>query len=396
MNIKFVGIYLFAFLLPLPIPMKYTGMGLIVMICNLLVLTQRNDITKLKTVIKNYLVILFFLYFLTDFLHAVVSFDFTETYYREVKLMFAIFPLIALLNSRVLFQQYENILRFFFFGVVGYISISWIYIIYYYTIKHPSYVFDFTDHYVVYVLAQEFPWAMHHTYIGLYILCITTIIFYATIISNKIKPIIGWGLSILLLVNTFYIGGKSTTMLLILFMIGILFKSRLKKKITKHYKYYVLGFVLAVVAGIMAIYEWLTISVSQSLTLRGKIYDRCIEVIAEALPTGIGKSGLNKIPLDIQQPEGKNLIPHNVHFNELIMNGVVGELILLSMLTYLLIVAYKHSTVFFIFVLSIVITGFMEDLLTRQRGILFFVFFSVIFYIKFVSYNNQKNTALNK
>lgn len=396
MKVKYLGIYLFAFFMPLPLPMKYNGMALIAMLINLLLLLNNEKIKNFRTTIHNPLVIIFLLFFLTDFLRALITFDFNQTNYREVKLIFILFPIFAVVHKTMFEKQFKHIIKFFCFGVITYIVSAWSFVFYYYNIQYPAYIFDFTDHFVVYVLANEFPLALHHTYIGLYIMITALIIFSETILRKKIQPVKGLGLSVFLLFNSFFIGGKGTSALLIVFMMAIFVKQIVNKTTFKFFKLYAIGFFLTVVFGIYAIYEWLSISIGQSLGFRKTIYRRSLESISEALPFGIGKSGLNNIPLDVANPSGKNLITHNIYFNELIMNGILGEIILLSMLFYLCYVAYRNGLIFLLFMLSIMLIGLTEDVLSRQRGILFFVFFASILYAKYVNNTNTRHQAQNE
>ena len=90
-----------------------------------------------------------------------------------------------------------------------------------------------------------------------------------------------------------------------------------------------------------------------------------------------------------------NLVTHNIYFNELIMNGYIGLVTLLLMLGYLIYCGYKTNVLFFLLILSIIVIGGTEDLLYRQRGVIFFVFTSVLFYIKYAMPINKSNFDAN-
>lgn len=392
-RVKYLGVYLFPFVLPLPLPMKYSAMALIIMLANLLfLLIRKRDLIKIKYIF-NPLVIIFLLFFLTDFFRGILTLDFSQLLFQEVKIIFIIFPIIAMLHAKLFANLYNEILKAFFLGVITYIIIAWGFVIYYYTIANPTYIFDFTDHYVIYVLANEFPLAIHHTYIGLYILFITLVVFVNTIINKSIKLFYGLSTSLFLLLNSFYLGGKSTTVLLILFMLGVLIFSLFNEKKIKGIKYYVISLFLIVIVGVSSIYEWLSISIEQSYLQRKVIFTRSIQIINESFPFGIGKNRLKEIPLNSSDSLGINLIPHNIYLNELIINGIVGEIILLTLLSYLCYAGYKSKIIFLLFSISIILIGFTEDLFSRQRGILFFVFFATVLYNKY--YQPQKTLYKN-
>ncbi|MEW4922384.1 hypothetical protein [Algibacter sp. 2305UL17-15] len=392
---KYLGLFLFPFVLPLPLPMKYSAMALIIFIINLVLLVKKENLSNLKLVIKTPLVIILLLFFLSDYISAIVRFDFNPKVFREVKLAFILLPALILLQKEIIVKEFVNIIKAFFYGVLFYIVFAWANVWYFYTITHPTYIFDPTDHFIVYVLARETPNSIHHTYIGLYILLITIIVFAYTVLYKKISLFLGLFLTLFFLVNSFYIGGKSTTMLLVVFLTFILLKPVAKGFQIKGLKYYILGLILAVVVGVNGIYEWLTVSIKQSLGLRINIYKRCIDVTMETFPFGIGKEKLNYIPLNIHSNDGEHLITHNIYFNELIINGFIGLLILLSMLFYVCYIGYKSHITFWLFALSIVAIGLSEDLFVRQAGVLFFVFFTCIFYVKFYKIPNPNLFCCN-
>lgn len=397
MKIKHLGIYLFPIILPLPLPMKYSAMALIILLINLVFLIKKSDLYNVKPIISNPLLLLFFLFFLTDLIGALVNLNMEQVLFREVKLAFLILPISLLFHQNLIIKIYDNLIKAFLYGVIGYIIIAWSYVYYYYTILNPTYIFDFTDHFVVYVLAKEFPYSIHHTYIGIYILLITIIVFSNTILYKKINFLKGLFLTFFLLINSFYIGGKSTTSLLVIFITIILVKSYFKGRNIIGYKYYIIGFIITVILGVYSIYEWLSISVKQSFGFRVEIYNRCFYIIKDIFPFGIGKSRLEKVLLDQTDLLRGYIITHNIYFNELIINGLIGLLVLIIMLSYLCYIGYRTQIYFYLFTLSIIIIGLFEDILTRQRGVLFFVFFASIFCIKYFSTRaNKKSKIINE
>lgn len=380
---KYIGILLFPLVLPLPLPMKYSAIALNLLVINLLIISANSSLKGIKTLIKDPVIILFTLYFLTDALNTLLTLDFDKPLIREVKLAYVVLPILILINRETIIKLFELLFKVFVIGVLAYILIAWLYVAYYYIIEHPTYIFDFSDHFVVYVLANEFPYAIHHTYIGIYILVATIYIFSKTIKMNRKKRLIGFAICIFFLFNSFYIGGKSTTLLTGIFIAVLIIKSFLSEIKIKGLHYYVTAFIFISIVGLYGIFEWLSISVKQSFGKRMEIYQRCLDVIGDIFPFGIGKHNLKELPLNPLEPMGKNLIPHNIYFNELIINGLLGLLLLLLMLFYLLYKGYKQNIVFFLFIISIIVIGFTEDLVTRQRGVFFFVFFSAIFYARY-------------
>ena len=392
--VRYIGLYLFPFSLGLPLPMIYSAIAFNIFILYLLFTVSKNEIKKFKDLFSNPLTLIFFAFFFTDLVHTLLTQNFENKIIRDVKLPFLIAPLLMLMRRDLLVSNFKSILASFSLGTVIYIVVNWCYVIYFYTIKNPNYIFEFNDHYVVYVLAKEFPNSMHHTYIGLYILFTATYIFASTIIFKNIKLFPGLLMCTFLLINSFYIGGKGTSVLIGVFMFVILVKSYFNNK-PKGFVYYIIGLVGVCTIGIYGIKEWLSISIQNSIGFRYDIYKRCFEVSEEALPFGIGKKGLNSTLFNIDDMSLGNLVTHNIYFNELIMNGYIGLVTLLLMLGYLIYCGYKTNVLFFLLILSIIVIGGTEDLLYRQRGVIFFVFTSVLFYIKYAMPINKSNFDAN-
>lgn len=395
--IRNLGLYLFPLTLALPLPMIYSAIAFNLLIAYLVLTVKKTEITTLKKAIFHPLTLLFIILFFNDFLNALLTQNFDNQLFREVRIPFLIAPIIMFTRAELFKKHFKSVLIVFSLGVFIYIIVAWGYVFYFYSFKYPNYVFDFSDHYVVYVLSNEFPYSIHHTYIGLYILIATVYFFYNTLVTKKINLYTGIVLSLFFLFNSFYIGGKGTSFLIIAFMFIIIIKSLIKNRI-RGLIYYMGVFGLVCLIGLYGIKEWLSISIENSAGFRYDVYVRCIEVIRGIFPFGIGKGGLNNTLLESTNLSSGILITHNIYFNELIINGFLGLLVLLSLLAYLFYKGYKNSTIFTLFVISIMLIGATEDILSRQRGVLFFTYLALLFFINVESdnENRQHNAIIEK
>ena len=393
-SIRNLGLFLFPLTLALPLPMIYSAIAFNLFIAYLVLTVRKTEIATLKKAIFHPIALLFIILFLSDSLNVILIQDFNNQLFRDVRVPFLIAPIIMLMRADLLKKHYKSALIIFSLSVFIYIITAWGYVFYFYSFKYPNYIFDFTDHYVVYVLSNEFPYSIHHTYIGMYILIVTVYFFYNTLITKKIKLFTGIIVSLFFLFNSFYIGGKGTSFLIIAFMLIIISKSLIKNQI-KGFIFYLGVFSLVCLIGLYGIKEWLSISIESSVGFRYDVYIRCIEVIKEIFPFGIGKDGLNNILLDSANLSSGALITHNIYFNESIINGLLGLLTLLSLLSYLFYKGYRNSTIFTLFVISIILIGATEDLLSRQRGVLFFTYLALLFFINVKGDNeNRKHNAI--
>ena len=143
---KYIGILLFPLVLPLPLPMKYSATALNLLVINLLIISANSSLKGIKTLIKDPVIILFTLYFLTDALNTLLTLDFDKPLIREVKLAYVVLPILILINRETIIKLFELLFKVFVIGVLAYILIAWSYVAYYYIIEHPTYIFDFSDH----------------------------------------------------------------------------------------------------------------------------------------------------------------------------------------------------------------------------------------------------------
>lgn len=377
--LRYTGILLFAFVLPLPIPLRVIAFFFILMLLNILFLKRT---LKIRTIVKDRFFLFFFLFFLIDILRFLVFENFTIVAFKEVKLPFALIPFLFMWKKDQLILIKKEIFISFTLGVLTYIIYAWSYAAYFYTIKYPHYEFSFFDGYVVYLLDYHLPGSVHEAYIGIYMAFVGLVIYSQTIVYRAIS--FRWGIMGVLFFsfNIFYIGSKSVLFLFLALLIGVSIYTYRKDLRNKMF-YKVIG-VLAIIisSGCVFMMSWLPVSIKSSIEKRIVIYD-CVGTVAlEHYLIGVGYKNLRSSSVYCDGYEG-DLITHNIFFNEFIANGVFGLVTILLIFSCLFKTAMTRSdillgslTVLFLGV------GLVEDVFNRQWGVMFFVFFVTIMYLK--------------
>ena len=142
---KYIGFYLFAFVLALPIPLIYSAIALGIMLINGMLLI---NIFKIKCSFWVYLSVAFVL---IDLVRSLIFENFSFKGLDDTKLSFLIVPIIFYNAKDYLINQRRQILICFTAGVIAYVFYAIGYMIYFYN-TYTNYTFSFTDHYIVYML----------------------------------------------------------------------------------------------------------------------------------------------------------------------------------------------------------------------------------------------------
>lgn len=368
---KYIGFYLFAFTLALPLPLIFTAITLGIAILNTLFINK--SFTKPS---YNWIIICLS-YVLIDFVRSFIFEKFSFTGIDETKLAFIGVPIFFLFIKNHLNEQKQNFLRFFVLGVISYVFFAIIYTIYFYIRYSKGYTFSFTDHYVIYMLYNYLPGAYHHTYIGIY-LAFSVLILVDELrglnkINNKIITVI---LLFILFAMQFYLGSKMT---MVLSIVGLLFYfsvTIIDKKLLSFISIIIVSFSCFL---FFLIKDWLAYSLKNSFSYRLDYLKESMLIISDNYLSGIGLNNIKNYQVLING-ELKNLIPHNLYVHDFLSNGIIGLILILVLFFYL----FKKATVnkdvlFFAFILICSLLGLTEDFLYLQRGVFFFVFFTTLF-----------------
>ena len=370
----FFGFYVFAFLLPLPLPLIVSSLATALLIINCIYLIK-------KPIGIDFLSLLFILFFISDLLSSFLSGrSFLEnTIINDVKIICAVLPLMVF-NLKLKFKLktiQSSILELFTFGVLSYIVYCILYY-FYFIYTHPRYTVQI-DNYLFWAIENNFPGTFHRTYIGSYIVLSSVYVLNRYINGRNVKDKIGYGFVFLLELCAIFFLGSKLTMGLFLIINTLL--------LLKYYRLLILPLYLSIAIGFFLVKEWIFKSLTKSYFDRTIFFKKSLEIIQENLLFGIGERNILKYFVEINEVKTV-LIPHNSFLKELLSNGLLGLIVLLGLLVYSIFIAYKSGNLVFQYFLILVIgLCLIEDFLYMQRGLFFFVFFTVFF----VNTGNRKN-----
>ncbi|MFD0964602.1 O-antigen ligase family protein [Pseudofulvibacter geojedonensis] len=377
---RYIGLYIFALVLPLPIPLIYSAIALGLMLLNLIFL---GDFKKIN--IKNWTV-LCILFVLID---GIRSLFFEQSFkgIDSVKLAFLIVPLAFQITKIESPKVYRKLLQLFTIGVGVYIFYAIGYLFYFYIKYAKWYTFSFTDHYVIYVLYNYLPGAYHHTYIGLYIA------FALVILMDEVKRSFKRSVKVILTIllflfflMQFYVGSKMT---MILSFFGLLFYLLISGLNRKSFYQLLGGSIVLFLGFVFLIKDWLILSITNSVAHRLIYTKKSLELIKENFWFGIGGNHIKDYQLLIDD-NIKPLIPHNLYIHELLANGILGLILILIMLGFLLRKSFTTNN-FILATLTVIciLLSLTEDFLYLQRGVFFFVFFTSLLLSNKLNYKEK-------
>lgn len=374
---KYPGILVFPFTLSLPLPLIASSVAFAFLVLNLIFLARKD---QFNSGIKNPYVLLLIAFFLIDGIRSLI-FEFPAFYIRDVKLAF-VTPIFFLMARDHLCKLKRKILISFALGIVIYIIYAWIYVAYFYTIKYPHYELSLTDGYIRYILYNYLPGNIHHTYLGMYIDFIVVTIYIFTVRYKELSLWKGMSLIVFFSFNLLFLGGKGAIILLILLM-TLTTIVMLRNSYSKKIFYSSVGFlVLIITCAIVLTSSWLPLSLYSSIEKRLNIYNCTIEVGTDNLISGIGYKNIRSSS-EFCEEYKKELLPHSSFLNELVANGLLGFFLLVMIFLFLLKKGVNNSLLLLNFSMITATLCITESILSRQHGVLFFVFFSSVLYLKF-------------
>lgn len=382
MKIKYIGFYLFIYLLALPLPLKYSAIALIFMVVNGICFINLNSIKTHKWMILGLIFVL---------LDPIRGLIFERDFFNNIdvtKLSFLVIPILFVNIKNVLKNQKKYFFCFFILGVLSYVLYAIGYMIYFYN-TYKNYTFSPNDSYIMYMLYNYLPGAYHHTYIGIYMsLSIILLIDRIIILKNIYKKVVLLFLLSIIIYMQVYIGSKMTILITFLsIMLYLIISVNNNKKLMLIITSII---VLFMTLGLI-IKDWLIISIKNSLGHRIEYSLKSIELLKENFFFGVGLKNIKSFEV-LVSGEKKPLIPHNLYIHDFLSNGFLGFLFILYIFFYLLKKANKSKdTLFITFVFMTFILGFTEDFLYLQRGVFFFLFFSSIFI-----YTQTTNNSYNE
>ncbi len=368
-DVKYIGFYIFAFFLPLPLPLIVSAilMGGIVI----------NSFFLLKKKVRfDFFSIICILFFLTDLLSLTLSGREMEknVIFNDTKLSFLILPFLLFNIKEHLSGIKKQVTLFFILGTIVYILYAWLYLIFYVSFWANIEIDQFS---LMNVLKKEMPGSYHHTYIGSYIV-FSGLMLLLNLIYKKGKT--KWvliGLYFFLFTSLIYIGSKLSILLMIIFSFWIIIFS---KGLTQKTFYSIIGSLTLCGILLYTIRDFLIYRlIGQSFDHRLIYFKESLNIIKQNFLFGIGDESINEVFFKI----GENyvrLIPHNMYLKELLSNGIIGFVILIILFFFLVYTSVKLKNKERLLLCFLVMSyGMIEDYIYLQRGVFFFLFFSLLF-----------------
>ena len=223
--LKYSFVLGFPIVLVLPFPLIIDSIMLFLACANLLVLSFFEESTSnWRSVYREPLVWVGVFVLAVDPLASLmrgdISFDI-----RTSRLAFLFVPVIFYFFKDLLHGIRKAVMSSFVLGVLLYICYGYAYLLYFYTyITNRSFSLN---HYLKYDLTEYLPGAYHHSYLGMYMTFAILLLTFGKIIEKKWQALL---LSVFILINQFFMGGKITLLLSLILLAFFIWKSSNNKK----------------------------------------------------------------------------------------------------------------------------------------------------------------------
>lgn len=362
------GLLLFPASIALPLSLKWKSVFLIICFGTLLFKGQWKRIATLKKEEKS-VIVLYALFFLIEPLMSLLKEGaFT---YSEVRFSFLVAPILFFTSAAFVLDNYSKILRVFLAGIYAYILYAFLYAIYFYLVND-TIDFEF-NYYLKYVLYNYLPGAIHHTYFGMYLGFGTIIILFGIKLraSKRILLIAPFLLAVA------FTGSK--------FSVLVVFLTFLIWACTTLYKNHK-KLLLVLVTSFLGVFYFafsktdIFRTMANSFDQRIAIFRCSYDGIAENWLLGIGKDMVK--PLIKKCTNGSfEMDTHNMYLQEILSFGILAFAIMLLLLMVLF-VKSNRNLLLNLFLITVMLFGLIEHLFNIQLGVTYFVFFSLVLFLK--------------
>lgn len=385
-SLNYFFILIFPIILVLPLPRIFGSCALGLALLNLLVVSISNKQIKKGIELRKKEAFLLiagaFVLLLDVFTHVFRNLE-VQWVFREVRLSLLLVPLIFYLCKRQLKPIKKQLLYAIVIGVLCYILYASGYMVYFYsTIEYRSFEFS---HYLVYDLRQNLPGAYHHTYIGMYLAFAIVVLLFSSIKNYAWQRLI---LAIFLALSQILIGGK-ITFLLSLLIIGMYLLQKAIKNRKSLLKAISLVGVLVIMVVILIRKSSFLNSVSFSISNRIESWKCAFNGFLENPIWGLGHEKSVIFLTDCMTTDA--ISTHNQFLEEIINYGVLG--LWLPILFGVLFLRFKLNRVFKYFLFITFAVCLFENMLSLQRGVLFFSFYSSLFFMLNDNSNDEVSSS---
>lgn len=359
---EFIGFYVFALVLPLPLPLWVSSVAMGILFLNSLLLIKKRPL-------YNILIIAFAMFFLSDFFSLLFSGRsvFENTIFNDVKIACVILP-FSFYNVRLKTKELQvQVFAFFVLGVILYILYSGLYYLYFIS-THPRYTVQI-DNYLFWAIENRFPGTYHRTYIGVYIVFSSILTNYAVFSVKNSKRVFLALLFLMQMIGIFFLGSKLTMGLF--FVLNFIL-------LLNNFRFLAIPFFACVLIGFYLVRDWVYQSMQKSFQDRVVFFEESLGLIKKNLLFGVGEKNITTYLVAIEG-ETTPLIPHNVFLKETLSNGILGLVFLLFLMGVVIYQSLKaKNSILYIFLFLVVAVSLIEDFIYLQRGLFFFIFFTLL------------------
>jgi len=394
------------FIVTLPINIQLNGLSVILLL--VFSLLDVSFYSKIKTILQSKGFFLLLFYFVLHLLCASYTIHFQGAVSEvEHKLSYLVFPLVFLHADKFDKSFIQKLYLFFSFYVLFYVVFS--------ILMYMSKVQSFDIHLINRDILLECT-EIHPTYLSIYIL-LSIFFIIIHLFENRNKH--NYLLVIFQIISLPILGyifwkteARMSIIILPIVFISLIIRYLLMKK---RYFFLIVALVIAIIGGIF-LQQYLLKNVPRfreitetklappvgihhnSTNLRVGIFLCTKEVIENNWLLGVG-TGSSQVALDAcyaSKPWSDVLYKihyqaHNQYLQSYLEQGLIGFVVVLTMLAYFIYKAFKNNDLYMIvFSISIAIICVTESFLSNQKGIVLFAFFYCLF---FSSQKKQPNKS---
>ncbi|GGD16831.1 hypothetical protein GCM10011368_18490 [Hyunsoonleella pacifica] len=231
-------------------------------------------------------------------------------------------------------------------------------------------------YYLKYITYHHMPYAIQHTYLGIYICFASAIILF----SFNSQIIVKITLNIILFLSIFILASKLSIIVFIFLFCFYLSRNIKVKKKTILIIISLLIIVACFILAFLVLNTDLFRTFENSVSNRLNIYACSLRGIKLNFWLGIG-SGSVKEYINGCNTEIGLMDTHNLLFQEFLSNGIIGVTIFIKLLLVFFKAFFKFNyNLGYVLIITLIIYGSIEHLLNLQYGVLFYIFFLLFFY----------------
>lgn len=386
--IEYFFVLIFPIVLVLPLPLVASSISLTLCLLNILIIAG-IDWNKKKLHFRfewDSLILFIVFVILVDSLTTVGRDSGFKFVFRDVRISLLIVPIIFSLIKSKWSRLKKHIMFSLVTGVILYIMFCYGYLTYFYSFLIKNRSFEFS-HFLLYDLRENVPGVYHHSYIGLYMTTsLAVLIYYRRLFKSGF---FFHCIVLFIFLNQVIIGSKLS---IIMSMTLILWEGIRLLKINLKYKYWQICFGAIIVLLLVTVAQKLQVGSSFNFSVGNRLESwKCsMQGFFNNPVGGLGHEASVEFLNDCIQSLAVST--HNQYLEELINYGVLG--LWLPVFYAIVFLKSKGDFLFRIFIIVVILQSCFENILSLQRGVLFFTFFCSILFFDCKNQNSYKDNDI--